>query len=102
MVLAARDAGCLAEVLVIASALSVPDPRDRPLAKQQAADEAHLLFRDERSDFLSFLALWEFFGDAARCKSSRIAAWSTPAARASSRFCGSPNGATCTRSSQAR
>ncbi len=62
MVLAARDAGCLAEVLVIASALSVPDPRDRPLAKQQAADEAHLLFRDERSDFLSFLALWEFFG----------------------------------------
>ena len=62
MVLAARAAGCLAEVLVIASALSVPDPRDRPLAKQQAADQAHLLFRDERSDFLSFLALWEFFG----------------------------------------
>ncbi|MEO8676250.1 MAG: ATP-dependent RNA helicase HrpA, partial [Casimicrobiaceae bacterium] len=62
MVLAARAAGCLPEVLVIASALSVPDPRDRPLAKQQAADQAHLLFRDERSDFLSFLALWEFFG----------------------------------------
>ena len=61
MILAARDAGCLAEVLVIASALSVPDPRERPLAKQQAADEAHLMFRDERSDFLSFLALWEFF-----------------------------------------
>ncbi len=62
MVLAAREAGCLAEVLVIASALSVPDPRDRPLAKQQAADQAHLIFRDERSDFLSLLALWEFFG----------------------------------------
>ena len=61
MILAARDGACLAEVLVIASALSVPDPRDRPLAKQQAADEAHLLFRDDRSDFLSFLALWEFF-----------------------------------------
>jgi ATP-dependent helicase HrpA len=61
MVLAARDAGCMAEMLVIASALSVPDPRDRPLAKQQAADQAHLLFRDERSDFLSLLALWQFF-----------------------------------------
>ena len=61
MVLAARERGCMAEVLVIASALSVPDPRDRPLAKQQAADQAHLVFRDERSDFLSLLALWEFF-----------------------------------------
>ena len=61
MVVAARERGCVAEVLVIASALSVPDPRDRPLAKQQAADQAHLLFRDERSDFLSLLALWEFF-----------------------------------------
>ncbi len=63
MVLAARDTGCLAEVLVIASALSVPDPRDRPLERAQAADEAHRRFRDERSDFLSFLALWEFFED---------------------------------------
>ncbi len=62
MIVAARDGHCTAEVLVIASALSVPDPRDRPLAKQQAADEAHRLFRDERSDFLAFLALWEFFG----------------------------------------
>jgi ATP-dependent helicase HrpA len=61
MILAARDRGCMAEVLVIASALSVPDPRDRPLARQQAADQAHLLFRDERSDFLSLLALWQFF-----------------------------------------
>jgi ATP-dependent helicase HrpA len=63
MIIAARDAGCVPEVLVIAAALSVPDPRDRPLAKQQAADEAHRLFRDERSDFLSFLALWEFFAE---------------------------------------
>jgi ATP-dependent helicase HrpA len=61
MVLAARERGCIAEVLIIASALSVPDPRDRPLAKQQAADQAHLIFRDESSDFLSLLALWEFF-----------------------------------------
>ena len=63
MIVAARAHGCLAEVLVIASALSVPDPRDRPLDKQQKADEAHRMFRDERSDFLSLLALWEFFGE---------------------------------------
>ena len=60
MILAARERDCVAEVLVIASALSVPDPRERPLEKQQAADQAHQRFRDERSDFLSFLALWEF------------------------------------------
>ena len=61
MILAARERGCVAETLVIASALSVPDPRERPLERQQAADQAHLRFRDERSDFLSLLALWEFF-----------------------------------------
>jgi ATP-dependent helicase HrpA len=61
MVLAARDTCCLAEVLVIAAALSVPDPRERPLERAQAADEAHRRFRDERSDFLSLLALWDFF-----------------------------------------
>ncbi len=64
IVLAARDRGCLAEALVIASALAVPDPRERPLERQQAADQAHLKFRDERSDFLSLVALWEFFEQA--------------------------------------
>jgi ATP-dependent helicase HrpA len=64
IVLAARAGGCLAEALVIASALAVPDPRERPLERQQAADQAHLRFRDERSDFLSLVALWEFFADA--------------------------------------
>jgi ATP-dependent helicase HrpA len=64
MVQSARDEHCLAEVLVIASALSVPDPRERPLDKRAAADQAHLRFRDERSDFLSLLALWEFFVEA--------------------------------------
>jgi ATP-dependent helicase HrpA len=63
IVLAARERGCLAQALVIASALSVPDPRDRPLERAQAADQAHLRFRDERSDFLSLVALWEFFQD---------------------------------------
>jgi ATP-dependent helicase HrpA len=60
MLLAARDRNCLHEVLVIASALSVQDPRERPLAAQEAADAAHRKFADERSDFLSFLKLWHF------------------------------------------
>ncbi len=63
IVLAARERGCLAEALVIASAHAVPDPRERPLERQQAADQAHLRFRDDRSDFLSLVALWEFFAD---------------------------------------
>ncbi len=72
MILEGRERGCLAEVLVIASALSVPDPRERPLEKQQAADQAHLRFRDERSDFLSLIALWQFFeGELARKQSHR-------------------------------
>jgi ATP-dependent helicase HrpA len=61
---AAREHDCVAEALVIASALAVPDPRERPLERAQAADQAHLKFRDERSDFLSLIALWQFFADA--------------------------------------
>ena len=64
IIVAGRELGCLAEILVIAAALAVPDPRERPLEKQQAADQAHLRFRDERSDFLSLVALWQFFADA--------------------------------------
>ena len=64
IILAARDAGCLAEMLVIASAMAVPDPRERPMDRRQAADQAHLRFRDERSDFLSLISLWQFFTDA--------------------------------------
>jgi ATP-dependent helicase HrpA len=60
MLLAARDQQALREVLVIAAALSVQDPRERPLDAQQAADQAHRRFADERSDFLSLLKLWEF------------------------------------------
>ena len=63
---AARDNGTLAEALVIASALAVPDPRERPHDRRQAADQAHLRFRDDRSDFLSLIALWEFMADLAR------------------------------------
>lgn len=60
MLLAARDQNCLAEMLVIAAALSVQDPRDRPLEAQAAADQAHRRFADEKSDFLALLKLWAF------------------------------------------
>jgi len=60
MLLAAADHHCLSEVLVIAAALSVQDPRERPLDKQQAADEIHATFNHEDSDFLAFLNLWRF------------------------------------------
>ena len=64
MVLGGRDEGVLAEVLIIASALSVPDPRERPLERRGAADQAHHRFKDDGSDFLSFIHLWDFFTDA--------------------------------------
>ncbi len=60
MILAARDRQALAEVLVIASALSVQDVRDRPLEQQQAADQKHKLFDDEKSEFMGYLKLWKW------------------------------------------
>jgi ATP-dependent helicase HrpA len=60
MLLAAKERHCLHEVLIIAAALSVQDPRERPLAAQEAADAAHRKFADERSDFLAFVKLWHF------------------------------------------
>ncbi len=58
MILAARERQALREVLVVASALSVPDARDRPLEHQQAADAAHAKFDDEKSEFGGNLKLW--------------------------------------------
>jgi ATP-dependent helicase HrpA len=60
MILAARDRHSLTEVLVIASALSVQDVRDRPLEQQQAADQAHKPFDDEKSEFMGDLKLWNW------------------------------------------
>jgi ATP-dependent helicase HrpA len=60
MLLASVDHHCLAEMLIIAAALSVQDPRERPMDKQQAADEIHATFFHEDSDFLAFLELWRF------------------------------------------
>ena len=65
MLVAARTEGCLEQMLVIAAALSVQDPRDRPLDKAAAADERHAKFADERSDFLGYLKLWNVFGQGA-------------------------------------
>jgi ATP-dependent helicase HrpA len=59
MLVAAREEGCLAQVRIIAAALSVQDPRQRPLERADAADERHARFADEQSDFLSFLKLWK-------------------------------------------
>ena len=58
MLLTAAHTHCLDELLVICAALSVQDPRERPMDKQQAADEAHREFRHEESDFLTYLNLW--------------------------------------------
>ena len=64
MLVAAKQEGCLSEVLIIAAALSVQDPRERPMDKQEAVSQAHAEFVDERSDFLSYLHIWKWFEDA--------------------------------------
>ena len=64
MILAALDHVCLKEVLIIAAALSVQDPRDRPMEAQGAADAAHKKFADEKSEFLSYLKIWHWFEEA--------------------------------------
>jgi len=70
MILAARDNVCLSEMLIIASALSVQDPRDRPVEAQGAADQAHKKFADEKSEFPAYLKIWAWFEDAIAHKKS--------------------------------
>ncbi|MFN4325669.1 MAG: ATP-dependent RNA helicase HrpA [Azonexus sp.] len=70
MLVAARDLGCLKEVLIIAAGLSTQDPRERPQDRQQAADEKHKLFADEKSEFLSWVKLWTWFKAAVDGKKS--------------------------------
>ncbi|WP_406094513.1 ATP-dependent RNA helicase HrpA [Streptomyces sp. NBC_01013] len=60
MVIEADRNGCVREVMVIASALSIQDPRERPSEKQTQADQQHARFKDETSDFLAFLNLWRY------------------------------------------
>ncbi|HEY4104255.1 MAG TPA: ATP-dependent RNA helicase HrpA [Polyangiaceae bacterium] len=64
MILAGIAEDCLAEVLVLAAALNIQDPRERPRGLEQKADQLQQRFRDERSDFLGLLKLWEFVREA--------------------------------------
>ncbi len=66
MLLAAARGGALREVRVIAAALSVQDPRERPMEHRQAADEMHREFQDERSDFIGLLRLWHYLEEQRR------------------------------------
>jgi ATP-dependent helicase HrpA len=80
MIVAARDYGCLREVLIIAAALSVQDPRERPIEKQQAADQAHAKWIGKetakdgstppRSEFLAWVKLWDWYHEQVQHKTS--------------------------------
>jgi len=61
MLIAANEFSSLNEVLIIVSGLSIADPRERPMDKQQQADQAHSQFKDEKSDFIAYLNLWNFY-----------------------------------------
>jgi ATP-dependent helicase HrpA len=63
MVLEAETNGCLHEVLVITAALSIQDPRERPVEKQEAADASHRRFADPASDFMALLNLWNYVSE---------------------------------------
>ena len=69
MILEARDRQALDEVLIIASALSVQDVRDRPMEAQAQADQAHVKFDDEKSEFTGYLKLWKWLSEARGGKS---------------------------------
>jgi ATP-dependent helicase HrpA len=70
MILEADRNGCVREVLIIAAALSIQDPRERPVEAQQAADDKHRRFADQDSDFVTYLKLWEYLAEQQRELSS--------------------------------
>ena len=70
MLVAAKEEGALSEVLIIAAALSVQDPRERPMDKQEAVAQAHAEFLDEKSDFLAYLSIWKWFEEALASRKS--------------------------------
>jgi len=71
MLIEARKEGCMEEIAVIAAALSIPDPRERPVEKTAEADRAHAAFNDPASDFLTLLNIWKRFHAALRESGSR-------------------------------
>ncbi|XVJ59576.1 MAG: ATP-dependent RNA helicase HrpA [Tepidisphaera sp.] len=76
MLVAAEAEGCVGEVVVLAAGLSIQDPRERPMERAGAADEAHKVFRDESSDFLTLLNVYEQYQHAAEDRgSSALASW---------------------------
>ncbi|KOC90243.1 ATP-dependent RNA helicase HrpA [Winslowiella iniecta] len=70
MVLAAQQYGCVREVMIITAALSIQDPRERPVDKQQASDEKHRRFADKDSDFMAFVNLWDYLKEQQKTLSS--------------------------------
>lgn len=72
MILAGAELGCLPSILVIAAALNIQDPRERPREAQQKADDLHRRFRDERSDFVGLLRLWDFVREAQQKGTSNL------------------------------
>ncbi|WP_327355047.1 ATP-dependent RNA helicase HrpA [Streptomyces sp. NBC_01304] len=70
MVVEADKNGCVREVMVIAAALSIQDPRERPAEKQTQADQQHARFKDETSDFLAYLNLWRYVREQQRERGS--------------------------------
>jgi ATP-dependent helicase HrpA len=70
MILAAKKESCLREILIIASVLSIQDPRERPMDKREAADQAHAKFKADDSDFMSYLKLWDWYDQALKTKKS--------------------------------
>ncbi|MGH3260387.1 MAG: ATP-dependent RNA helicase HrpA, partial [Trebonia sp.] len=66
MIIESGNQGCAREILVIAAALSIQDPRERPTDNQQAADTAHRRFAQPESDFLAFVALWDYLAERQR------------------------------------
>ena len=76
ILLAASDENSLTEVAIIVSALSLQDPRDRPSDKAQAADQKHARFKDENSDFMSYLKIWtEFQEQKKHLSNSKFRQW---------------------------
>ena len=94
MLVEADRTGCLREVLVIAAALSVQDPRERPTEQRQAADEKHARFAADGSDFLAFLNLWHYLAEQREALSGNR--FRRLCARSSCTTCASASGRTCT------
>ncbi|KAA0105635.1 ATP-dependent RNA helicase HrpA [Mycolicibacterium sp. P1-5] len=69
MIVQADTEGCVREVLVLAAALSIPDPRERPSDREEAARQKHARFADEHSDFISFLNLWRYLREERKTRS---------------------------------